>query len=123
MDKQNYWGISLHLDLYDCDPLLINNRSHIKKYVIELCELIKMKRYGNPIIEWFGEKENVKGFSLVQLIQTSSITGHFAQHNNSAYLDIFSCKDFDPEKTSEFSFHFFKAKKIIHNYMERGKEI
>ena len=36
------------------------------------------------------------GYSLVQLIETSAITGHFCDASGDAYLDIFSCKDFDP---------------------------
>ena len=37
------------------------------------------------------------GYSLVQLIETSAVTGHFCDASGDAYLDVFSCKDFDPE--------------------------
>ena len=40
---------------------------------------------------------------MVQLIETSLISGHFANDTNSAYLDIFSCKGYDPAVVEEFS--------------------
>ena len=41
------------------------------------------------------------GYSLVQLIETSAITGHFCDLSGDAYIDIFSCKDFDVELAVE----------------------
>jgi S-adenosylmethionine/arginine decarboxylase-like enzyme len=37
------------------------------------------------------------GYSLVQLIETSAVTGHFCDASGDAYLDVFSCKDFDAQ--------------------------
>ena len=48
---------------------------------------------GEPKIEHFAANNpNAAGFSLVQLIETSSITGHFVDLNGDSYIDIFSCK-------------------------------
>ena len=33
----------------------------------------------------------------MQLIETSAVTGHFCDKSGDAYLDVFSCKDFDSE--------------------------
>jgi S-adenosylmethionine/arginine decarboxylase-like enzyme len=46
----------------------------------------------------------------VQLIETSNITAHFVEENNSMYLDVFSCKDFDPQVVEEAVKEFFDAK-------------
>lgn len=113
------WGMTLSIDLYDCDALLINSRSHIKKYAIQICDLIKMKRYGDPLIEWFGQDERVRGFTLVQLIETSSITGHFSQNKNSAYIDIFSCKHFETNDALTFTVDFFNAKNSMFSLLHR----
>jgi hypothetical protein len=67
-----------------------------------------MKRYGNCQIVHFGEGK-VAGYSMVQLIETSLISGHFANESNAAYLDIFSCKSYDPAIVEEFSKVFFGA--------------
>ncbi|MFH1662125.1 MAG: S-adenosylmethionine decarboxylase, partial [Candidatus Falkowbacteria bacterium] len=78
----------------------------------ELCELIEMKRFGETVVVNFGEDERVAGFSMTQLIETSLISGHFANQTNAVYLDIFSCKKYPPYKTGEFCKNFFKAKDL-----------
>ena len=83
-------------------PDLIRNADHIRRYVVELCELIEMKRFGECQVVDFGSGR-VAGYSMVQLISTSLISGHFANDTNNAYLDIFSCKGYDPAVVEEFS--------------------
>lgn len=103
------WGLSTAVDLQDCRPDHIRDRGHIKAYVIALCELIGMKRYGDCQIVHFGEGR-VAGYSMTQLIETSLISGHFANDTNRAYLDIFSCKGYDPAVVEAFSKQFFGAR-------------
>ena len=55
----------------------------------------------------FGEDERVSGFSMTQLIETSLISGHFANQSNTAYLDVFSCKPYDPAVVEEFAIGYF----------------
>lgn len=104
------WGLSSAVDLQDCQPERIRNRDQIEAYVIALCELIGMKRYGDCQIVHFGEGR-VAGYSMTQLIETSLISGHFANDTNRAYLDIFSCKAYDPAVVAEFSKQFFGARR------------
>ncbi|MEK7071128.1 MAG: S-adenosylmethionine decarboxylase [Patescibacteria group bacterium] len=109
------WGMSTTIDLYDCDPAIIRNGDKIKKFAIELCDYIEMKRFGDPVVVNFGEDPRVSGFSMTQLIETSLISGHFANASNAAYIDVFSCKEYPPEKTAQFCKDFFKAKKMRFN--------
>ena len=112
MKKKNY-GCELILDLYECGPETISSRKKIREYVNRLCRMIRMKKYGKTWIPYFGEKHpHTKGYSLVQLIETSSIVGHFSEQCRSAYIDIFSCKPFDAEKAKEFTRKFFGAGKV-----------
>ena len=113
------WGVLTSLDIYDCDPKIIRDDNHIKRYVIELCDLIKMKRFGECQIEHFGNDDRVAGYSMCQLIETSLISGHFAEFSNSAYIDIFSCKSYDSEKVAAFSQTFFIASSIRIHVTER----
>jgi S-adenosylmethionine/arginine decarboxylase-like enzyme len=106
----NAWGILTSVDIHECDPGLIRSASAIKDFVIQLCDLIEMKRFGEPVIVHFGEDERVAGYSMTQLIETSLISAHFANQTNNIYLDIFSCKYYDPQKAAEFSRNFFKGK-------------
>jgi S-adenosylmethionine/arginine decarboxylase-like enzyme len=104
------WGLCTAVDLQDCNPDLIRNADYIKRYVVELCELIGMKRFGECQVVNFGEGR-VAGYSMVQLISTSLISGHFANDTNNAYLDIFSCKGYDPAVVESFSKEFFGARR------------
>jgi len=115
----NAWGLLSSLDVKRCDGELIRSRDHIAEYIIELCDLIKMKRFGEPQIVHFGEDEKVEGFSMTQLIETSLISGHFANISNNIYIDIFSCRVYDPYKAAEFTKDFFKAKDYSVNVLYR----
>jgi len=110
--KKPPWGILSSIDLYHCDPQIIRDAKAIRRFVAELCDLIKMKRYGKTQVIHFGEDERVAGFSMTQLIETSLISAHFANQSNTTYLDVFSCKAYDPKIVVEFSKKFFKAKKV-----------
>lgn len=113
----DYWGIETSLDLYECNPETIRDADKIKQFVIELCDLIKMKRFGETTVVHFGEEERVAGFSMTQLIETSLISAHFANATNAVYLNVFSCKDYDPTLVRDFAVKFFGAKeaKVIVN--------
>ena len=102
------WGLSASIDLQHCHPATIRSREKIRAYVVALCDLIGMKRYGDCQIVHFGEGR-VAGYSMIQLIETSLISGHFANDTNRAYLDIFSCKGYDPLVVEAFSKKFFGA--------------
>jgi len=106
------WGLLTSLDIYECKPYIIREAEKIKQYVIELCDLIGMKRFGDCQIAYFGKDERVDGYSMAQLIETSLISGHFANLTNAAYIDIFSCSPYEPEKAAQFSKEFFEAKSI-----------
>jgi S-adenosylmethionine/arginine decarboxylase-like enzyme len=103
------WGIQSCIDIHNCDPDLIRNAEAIKEFVIQLCDLIEMRRFGDPLIVDFGEDERVAGYSMTQLIETSLVSAHFANQTNNVYLDIFSCQFYEPETAAEFAKKFFKG--------------
>jgi len=113
------WGISTHIDLYQCDEATVKSKEDISRFVLELCDLIKVKAWGDMQIEHFGDSEEIAGYSVVQLIETSCITGHFVDSNNSAYIDIFSCKAYDVQMAVQFTKDFFQAKKIEYKMLKR----
>jgi S-adenosylmethionine/arginine decarboxylase-like enzyme len=101
------WGIASSIDIYECDPAKIRDADLIKRFVAKLCDLIEMKRFGETQVVHFGEDEKVAGFSMVQLIETSLISAHFANKTNTTYLDVFSCKAYDPETVQSFAQQYF----------------
>jgi len=114
------FGQELMLNLYDCSFEIITSKEKLIQYVDELCELIEMEKYGDTFVKRFTEPSPDKaGFSLTQIITTSLISGHFCDELRSAYINIFSCKDFDAEKAVEFTRNFFQAEKVITQLTER----
>ena len=109
---QDCWGISSSIDCYDCDADMIRSIAQVKLFTKQLIELIDMRAYGPCHVVYFGEDEKVAGLSMFQLIETSCISAHFANQSNAAYIDIFSCKKFDPEIAAKFCKAFFQAKSI-----------
>jgi S-adenosylmethionine decarboxylase len=113
------WGILSCIDLYECDPQIIRSAEAIKKFVAELCDLIEMKRFGETQVVHFGEEDRVAGFSMTQLIETSLISAHFANQSDTTYLDVFSCKPYDPDVVAQFAKKFFKAKRVKRQTLNR----
>ena len=101
------WGIASSVDIYECNPETIRDADAIRRFVVELCDLIEMKRFGETQVVHFGEDDRVAGFSMVQLIETSLISAHFANQTNAVYLDVFSCKPYLPEMVQDFAQKFF----------------
>lgn len=118
-ERSGAWGLAASFDLRSCDGDTIRSADKIKQFVIELCDLIKMKRFGECTVVNFGEDEKVAGFSMTQLIETSLISAHFANLTNTTYLDVFSCKFYEPSVVAEFAKKFFGAKDCTVNYTLR----
>jgi len=96
------WGKHLIIDMSAGDRERVQSAQHISRFVETLVEAIGMQGYGAPLLEHFSEHvPEAVGYSLVQLIETSAITGHFCDLSGDAYIDIFSCKDFDAELAVE----------------------
>jgi S-adenosylmethionine/arginine decarboxylase-like enzyme len=107
------FGAELQLDIHGCDPDIIRNGKKLAEFSRKLVRRIKMVAYGEPFLAHFGHKDPMtSGYSLVQLIETSSITAHFSEGKNSVYLNIFSCKAFDKDDATEFCKKFFKASRV-----------
>jgi S-adenosylmethionine/arginine decarboxylase-like enzyme len=112
------WGFHLIVDARDCDPAAIRSKETIRRFVKELVECIDMVAFGTPQIVMFGSG-NKKGYTLVQLIETSDITAHFIEETNDIYLDIFSCKDFKiPDALAVFK-KYFNPSQIKKRFLTR----
>ncbi len=118
--KENEWGLSTAVDLKRCDPEKIRSKEVITQFAIDLCEYINMKRFGDPIVVRFGPTPKVEGYSLVQLIETSVISGHFAEDTDRAFIDVFSCREYPPKKTAEFCKKYFGAKEMEYSVSFRN---
>jgi S-adenosylmethionine/arginine decarboxylase-like enzyme len=118
MQPLRTWGKHLILDAARVAPQTIRNPAIIHDFNKALVKRIDMVAYGPPQIVRFGSG-NKAGYTLVQLIETSNICAHFVEENNSMYLDVFSCKDFDPAVVKETVEEFFEAKRMKFKVLTR----
>lgn len=111
------WWLSTNIDIYNCHPNIIRDWQAIKQYVSDLVEYIDMKSFWDTQVVHFWEDDKVAGYSMTQLIETSLISWHFANQTNTSYIDIFSCKYYDPYKAAQFTKDFFQWEyaKIVPN--------
>jgi S-adenosylmethionine/arginine decarboxylase-like enzyme len=71
-----------------------------------------MKKYGPLMLERYGPNDRVLGYTMIQQIETSSITAHFVEETNDFYLDVFSCKVFENEIVKDVIREFFNPTAI-----------
>ena len=115
------FGMEVVLDLYECDPKTIRSKKLLAQYATRLCKLLNMKKYGKTQLPHFGYNEaHTAGYSMLQFIETSSITGHFSEMWNSAYINIFSCRAFDASKAVSFTVKFFRSKRFKKRLLVRN---
>jgi S-adenosylmethionine/arginine decarboxylase-like enzyme len=122
--KKIDYGIELVMDLYNCDYETIQSKKKLYQFAKELCQVIEMKPYGEPLIPDFGfSLSKTAGPSLVQLIESSSITAHYSPHWKLVCMNVFTCKSFDPEKTLKFVKSFFGATMARAFLIKRGPRL
>ena len=119
------YGKELILDLHDCDPLTFTRKS-IKRYFKKLCKMINMERCDLHFWDYKDEKEeyekapdHLKGTSAIQFISTSNITIHTLDVLKKVFVNIFTCKDFNPLLAREFTEFYFKGKAVRETLVER----
>ncbi len=119
------YGVELILDLHGCDVSTFTRES-IGGYFEQLCELIDMKR--EELVFWddIGVPEDEKqtsphtqGTSAVQFILTSSIVIHTLDQLRAVYVNMFSCKAFDPTLAEQFTAEWFGADDCSARFIER----
>lgn len=118
--SQDFFGYHLILDCKRSPISLIKDPNWIKAFSRNLVKRIDMKAYGEPIIENFAhENPRTGGITLVQLIETSSITCHFIEASGDMYLDVFSCKEYDIQDVIKCVNEYFCPEVIKITYLTR----
>ena len=119
------YGFELVLDLHGCEAELFN-RDHIDKFFTDLCALIEMEKcevhFWDDVGVSVEEQQTLphtKGTSAVCFILTSTIVIHTLDILGAVYVNIFSCKPFDPDVAAEFTAERFKAVSSQKTFIER----
>ncbi|MCH9052985.1 MAG: S-adenosylmethionine decarboxylase [Proteobacteria bacterium] len=114
-EESSSYGYELVLDLHGCNSAKFN-RADIDGYFTELCQRISMRKcevhfwddVGVPIEERQISPQT-KGTSAVCFILTSTVVVHTLDILEAVYVNIFSCKTFDPAVAAEFTEDWFQA--------------
>ena len=115
------WGQHLVLDFNGCPKELLADRGNILRWNKELVRAIEMVAYGDPVIEYFAtHSHEAAGYTLLQMIETSNISAHFAENIGQVYIDVFSCKAFDIEVALGVCKKYFNPTQANMHNMNRG---
>ena len=90
------WGVLAAIDLHGCKQARLANPDTIRRFVPAVIEAIGMRAHGQLLLDRFGDGE-LEGWSALQFIETSSITLHADEVWGRCFVDIFSCRPFDPD--------------------------
>jgi len=105
-------GLHIMLDCLGMNPN-IDDEADIKDFFQKLIEALDM----TPLTEFFSvrvdDKETGRGISAFQMITTSHIAMHFDDAGHNGYLDVFSCKLFDPKIVVKMIKDHFKPKDVM----------
>lgn len=123
----NPYGYSLTLDIKECDSDRVS-REDITQYLAMLCTAIDMEREDLHFWDYEDDPEgyqaapvHLRGVSAVQFIKTSSLVIHTLDDLKLVFVDLFSCKKFEPRLVLQLSESFFRGKVVNSLFFERGQ--
>ena len=113
------------MDLHRCDVATFT-RDSLDHYFEKLCNAIKMEKCERYFWDDVGVPEeekqtspHTKGTSAVQFILTSTIVIHTLELTQTAYINIFSCKEYDAELAERITQEWFGAQECRRHFIER----
>lgn len=118
MDKK---GTHLIIDAYGCKQNL-DNVKKIKNLLNDLVDMVGMKKLSNAKVVFYeAEKPINSGVTGIILLNESHISIHTYSNRDEIYMDIFSCRPFDPDNVKKYLKDFFKIDKLKQKVIRRGK--
>jgi S-adenosylmethionine/arginine decarboxylase-like enzyme len=100
------WGLLAAIDLHDGDRALLADPGSIRRFVPAVIDAIGMRAHGSLMLERFGDGQ-LEGWSALQFIETSSITIHADEVFGRCFIDVFSCRSFDPAVAAAIAVEHF----------------
>lgn len=117
------FGKHLIIDANECMGN-ITDIENIKNFINDLCELGKMEKKGDLIVEEFLEtdfniKNDLVGYSIVQIISLSNITLHINFISKTIYFDFFTCGELKTDLIGVLFNNYFNPKTIKKIILQR----
>ncbi len=119
------FGKHIIIDANECNENKIKDLDNIKYFIDVLCKVGNMEKKGDLIIELFPENDfNIKndlvGYSIVQIISLSNITLHINFISKTVYFDYFTCsKDLKENEVINLFTNCFNPKTIKKIILQR----
>jgi S-adenosylmethionine decarboxylase len=115
------------LDLHGCNKKKLMDQKLVYKILDELPDMMGVHKVMPPyVIPYEGSNEQGKfdrgGISGVVIIAESHISIHTFQAQGYAFVDIFSCKDFNSDSVIKPLMKAFDAKSCDKTFLTRGKD-
>ncbi len=115
------YGLSTFIDLSRCASETFT-RTSIEAFMVELCKQIDMEREDLHFWDYEGDPAgyeaappHLRGVSAVQFIKTSTIVIHTLDTLRAVFIDLFSCKDYEPDLLKELAERWFRGEVINMN--------
>jgi S-adenosylmethionine/arginine decarboxylase-like enzyme len=106
------WGMLAAIDLHGCDRSSLADPDSIRRFVPAAIDAIGMRAHGPLLLERFGNGE-LEGWSAMQFIETSSITIHADEVSGRCFIDVFSCRPFEPEIAAALAVAHFGGRRTL----------
>lgn len=117
------FGKHLIIDANECSGD-ITNKDKIRDFIDDLCEIGKMDKKGELIIEYFEDtpfnrQNDLVGYSIVQIISLSNITIHINFISKTIYFDFFTCGALKTDLIHSLFLNYFNPRTIKKIILQR----
>ena len=114
-------GLGNHLVIDAFSDAELDSAKFIKSFIIELVDKINMTPISKPlVIDYKAKNPMESGVTATIILAESNITIHTYPEKKWFALDIFSCNEFEIDKTMEYLIEKLKITKHKKNLLKRG---
>jgi S-adenosylmethionine decarboxylase len=125
MNNDNkHFGVHLMMDLYDCDPKTLDDKSLVKNVLDVLPEKLGMKKLMEPCVLFANPnaQKDPGGWSGFVIIQESHISIHTFIKRRFVTIDVYSCKEFDVKEAVNYFKETFNTMEAEVYEEKRGRK-
>jgi S-adenosylmethionine decarboxylase len=128
MASQTYktvpFGLHVTMDMYNCPVSVLNDKELVTTILHTLPKQLGMKILTEPVVTYAqpNGKKDPGGWSGFVMIQESHISIHTFIKRRFVTMDIYSCKQFDAQKSIDHFKRVFKTDDVECEIVVRGKK-
>ena len=117
------FGQHLTIDASQCDRKKLMDHGLVYDILDQLPKKLGMTKMILPhVVKWLDPGATIPGVSGFVMIAESHVSIHTFPEKDYAFIDIFSCKNFDVEHAAELLTNVFESKKFAKKVIKRGMD-